>query len=159
MFGVVRQLLRVENVVRVPVAPAAGAAEHVPREVIVRYAPVARAASAASAEVVAPRTRVVKTRRGQSVAEKAAALRRRPGVLSATPNYVARASYIPNDPGVGTTPAGWQTVQWNFVGPFGVNAPAAWDHVAEVGRTGATGVIVAVLDTGVAYSDRGRFRR
>jgi serine protease len=140
-------------------APAAEAAEHVPGEVIVRYAPGARAASAASAEVVAPRTRVVRTRPGQTVAEKAAALRRRPGVLSATPNYVARASYIPNDPGFGTTPGGWQAVQWNFVGPFGVNAPAAWDHVAEAGRPGATGVTVAVLDTGVAYSDRGRFTR
>src|SRR5918995_271820 len=127
MFGVVRQLLRVENVVRVPVGPAAGAAEYVPGEVIVRYAPGARAASAASTEFVAPRTRVVRTRPGQTVAEKAAALRRRPGVLSATPNYVARASYIPNDPGAGTTPTGWQAVQWNFVGPFGVNAPSAWD--------------------------------
>ena len=140
-------------------APAAGAAEYVPGEVIVRYAPGGRTASAASAEVVAPRTRVLKTRAGQSVAEKAAALRRRPDVLSATPNYVAHASYIPNDPGAGTTPTGWQAVQWNFVGPFGVNAPAAWDHVAEAGRPGATGVTVAVLDTGVAYSDRGPFTR
>jgi len=140
-------------------APAAGAAEYVPDEVIVRYAPDARPATAGSADVVAPRTRVVKTRRGQSVAEKAAALRGRPGVLSATPNYIARASYIPNDPGTGTTPGGWQTVQWNFVGPFGVNAPAAWDHAAEAGRPGGIGVTVAVLDTGVAYSDRGRFTR
>ena len=141
------------------VAPAAGAAEFVPGEVIVRYAPGARAASAASAEVVAPRTRVVRTRPGQSVAEKAEALRRRPGVLSATPNYVARASYIPNDPGIGTTAGGWTALQWNFVGPFGVNAPSAWDQVAEAGRPGGAGVTVAVLDTGVAYSDRGRFTR
>ena len=80
-------------------------------------------------------------------------------MLSATPNYVAHASYIPNDPGIGTTPKGWQSVQWNFAGPFGVNAPSAWDHVAEVGRPGGVGVTVAVLDTGVAYSDRGRFTR
>ncbi|HTE61192.1 MAG TPA: S8 family serine peptidase, partial [Solirubrobacteraceae bacterium] len=119
----------------------------------------ARVASAASSAAVAPRTRVVKTGRGQSVAEKAAALRRRPGVLSATPNYIAHASYIPNDPGRAAAPGGWQALQWNFVGPFGVNAPGAWDHVAELGRPGATGVTVAVLDTGVAYSDRGRFTR
>jgi len=139
--------------------PAAGAADYVPGEVIVRYAPDARVASAASGDAVAPRTSVVKTGRGESVAERAAALRRRAGVLSATPNYIAHASYIPNDPGRGATPGGWQELQWNFVGPFGVNAPAAWDHVAEVGRPGGTGVTVAVLDTGVAYSDRGPFTR
>jgi serine protease len=93
------------------------------------------------------------------VAERAAQLRRRPGVLSATPNYIARASYIPNDPGRLGTPGGWQEVQWNFVGPFGVNAPQAWDNVAAVGRPGGLGVTVAVLDTGVAYSDRGPFTR
>jgi serine protease len=85
--------------------------------------------------------------------------RSRADVLSATPNYIARASYIPNDPGRSTTPGGWQEIQWNFVGPFGVNAPAAWDHVGEVGRVGGIGTVVAVLDTGVAYADRGRFRR
>ena len=138
-------------------APAAGASGYVPGEVVVRYAPGARVASAGDA--VAPRTHVVRARPGQSVTEKAAALRRRPGVLSATPNYIARASYLPNDPGRTATPGGWQALQWNFAGPFGVNAPSAWDHVAEVGRPGASGVTVAVLDTGVAYSDRGRFTR
>src|SRR5215216_4292794 len=140
-------------------APAAGAADYVPGEVIVRYARDARVASSASGDLVTPRTRLVKTRRGESVGERVAALRRRPGVLSATPNYIAHASYIPNDPGRGTTAGGWQALQWNFVGPFGVNAPAAWDHVAEAGRLGGSGVTVAVLDTGVAYSDRGRFTR
>jgi serine protease len=140
-------------------APAAGAADYVPGEVIFRYAPGTQASVAASGGAVAPRTRVVKTRRGETVAQRAASLSRRGDVLSATPNYIAHASYIPNDPGRGATPGGWQEVQWNFTGPFGVNAPAAWDHVGEVGRPGATGVTVAVLDTGVAYSDRGRFTR
>jgi serine protease len=138
-------------------APSAGAARFVPGEVVVRYAPDARVARAG--EEVGPGTHVVRTRRGQTVAERAAELRRRPGVLSATPNYIARASYIPNDPGRLGTPGGWQEIQWNFVGPFGVNAPAAWDNVAAVGRPGAVGVTVAVLDTGVAYSDRGPFTR
>ena len=138
-------------------APAAGAAEYVPGEVIVRYATAATAATDRAG--AAPRAVVVDTRPGETVAERMAELRRRGDVLSATPNYVARASYIPNDPGAAGTAGGWQQIQWNFVGPFGVNAPAAWDHVAEVGRTGASGVRVAVLDTGVAYSDRGRFTR
>ena len=68
-------------------APAATAAEHVPGEVVVRYAPTADVPTAAhAAAAVSPRTRVVRTRSGQTVAERAAELRRRPGVLSATPN-------------------------------------------------------------------------
>jgi len=41
----------------------------------------------------------------------------------------------------------------------GVNAPDAWQHLIDVDRGGGRGVVVAVLDTGVAYADRRRFRR
>lgn len=141
-------------------APSAAAAEHVPGEVVVRYAPDADVpAVARTSAAVAPRTRVVRTRAGQTVAERVAELRRRPGVLSATPNLIARAAYIPNDPGSAGIPGGWQALQWNFVGPFGVNAPAAWDHTGEAGRLGGAGVVVAVLDTGVAYADHRRYAR
>jgi serine protease len=129
-------------------APAAGAADYVPDEVVVRHGPES-----------APATRVVKVAEGSTVAATAARLRRRPGVLSATPNYIARASFIPNDPGSSGQPGGWVELQWNFAGPFGVNAPGAWDNVERSGRRGGSGVVVAVLDTGVAYSDRGRFTR
>jgi serine protease len=129
-------------------APAARAADYVPDEVIVRYAPQPD-----------PVTRVVKVARDSTLDETIARLRERPGVLSATPNYIARASFVPNDPGRGATPGGWQALQWNFTGPFGVNAPDAWDNLARAGHPGGSGVVVAVLDTGVAYSDRGRFVR
>jgi serine protease len=129
-------------------APAAGAADYVPDEVIVRYAPES-----------APVTRVLKLRDGSTVPEAIARLRRQPGVLSATPNYIARASFVPDDPGNVKAPGGWLGLQWNFAGPFGINAPDAWDNLARAGRPGGSGVVVAVLDTGVAYSDRGRFRR
>ena len=129
-------------------APAAEAARYVPGEVVVRYAPAS-----------SPTTRVVRVSEGGTVAETAARLRRRPGVLSATPNFIARASFLPNDPGRANRPGGWQELQWNFAGPFGVNAPDAWDNLARAGRPGGEGVVVAVLDTGVAYSDRGRFVR
>ena len=66
------------------------------------------------------------------------------------------AGAVPDDPGRGT---GWQDIQWNFAGPFGINAQQAWNNVATVGRPGGKGVVVAVLDTGVAYADRGRYRR
>jgi serine protease len=131
-------------------APAARAAEHVPGEVVVRYQGGAGGL---------PRTDVVSPAAGESVREAAQRLRAKPHVLSATKNVIARISLVPNDPGRSGSVGGWQEVQWNFAGPFGVNAPAAWDNLAAAGRPGGSGVVVAVLDTGVAYADRGRFKR
>jgi serine protease len=90
-----------------------------------------------------------------------AKLRARKGVVWAVPDYVAHTSAvsIPNDPGLGSTSGGWQQAQWNFDGPFGVNAPEAWANVAADGAPGGANVVVAVLDTGVAYANRGKFRR
>ena len=97
---------------------------------------------------------------GQDVAAAAQQWRTRPGVLSATANYVAHLSaWEPGDPGPAGVPAGWQQMQWNFLAETGINAPQAWSHLQAVGRPGGKGVTVAVLDTGVAYSDRDRFRR
>jgi serine protease len=144
----IRQSLLLAAVATALLTPAAGAADYVPGEVIVRSGPES-----------APVTRVVAVEEGGTVAATVARLRGRPGVLSATPNYIAHASFIPNDPGRGVLPGGWVNLQWNFAGPFGVNAPDAWDNVARAGRPGASGVVVAVLDTGVAYSDRGQFTR
>ena len=79
----------------------------------------------------------------------------------AVPDYRARAAgaVIPNDRGTGPAPGDWRLLQWNFAGPFGVNAPEAWGNVAAAGTPGGRGVIVAVLDTGVAYANHGPFRR
>jgi len=96
--------------------------------------------------------------------------------LAATPNPVARAAVLPDDPGPLSSPPGppgaWTSLQWNFlpwegtatanlpVSPGGIDAVGAWRHLAEAGRGGARGVVVAVLDTGVAYRNDGRrFRR
>jgi serine protease len=118
------------------------------------------------------------------VHEATAALRDSPRVEYAVPNYIATASAtaeepvatIPNDPGPITgppgPPGGWVLKQWNFLpwegvatpllplSPGGIDAVGAWKHLEEVGRPGAEGITVAVLDTGIAYRAKGtNFRR
>jgi serine protease len=68
-------------------------------------------------------------------------------------------SFQPVDPGTSGQPGGWVNDQWNFLPSTGVNAPPAWNRLIAKGRPGGKGVKVAVLDTGVAYEDRGDFRR
>jgi serine protease len=146
-------------------ADSAGAG-YVPGEVVVRYArgadqaAVERAAGVGGARAVAPRTRVLKIRDADSVAETVRELRARPEVATAAPNATARiAGFIPSDPGSAGVEGGWQELQWNFLAGAGINAPDAWQHLIDAGRPGGRGVVVAVLDTGVAYSTRKRFRR
>jgi serine protease len=167
-------LLPALAVVVLPAAAAAAPrptahARYVPGEVIVRYersadraarAAVQRETGVGSPRVFAPRTRALTIRDGQSVSETVRELRGRPEVATAAPNPLARASaFIPSDPGNAGVPGGWQQLQWNFLAESGVNAPDAWQRLIDVGRPGATGVTVAVLDTGVAYSDKGRCPR
>ncbi len=143
--------------VALPGAAQAATAPYKAGEVVVRYAETGAHASSAG---TVPRTRVVKVAPGKSVAATARRLRSRPDVLSATANYVAHVSgWVPPDPGNTGTPAGWQSLQWNFGAETGVNAPDAWEHLMAAGRPGGAGVIVAVVDTGIAYSNRGRFKR
>jgi serine protease len=145
------------------------AGTYVPGEVVVRYARDAdrRARAAVQREtgvggprVFAPRTRVLNIRDGATVADTVRELRARPEVASAAPNTIARISqFFPSDPGNSGTPGGWQALQWNFLPGAGVNAPLAWQNLINVRRPGGRGVVVAVLDTGVAYANRRRFRR
>jgi len=132
------------------------------RRIVVGYGEDGRAlaASAGGEAEAQARTAVLGVPRGESVAAALRAARSRRGVVWAVPDYVAHASggFIPDDEGATQTPGGWQELQWNFVGPFGIEAPQAWTNVAADGAPGGKGVIVAVLDTGVAYANRGRFR-
>lgn len=74
---------------------------------------------------------------------------------------LARAAYVPNDSGVAAAAAnaGWANVQWELNGPFGINAPQAWSQASRQGGSGGAGVTIAVLDSGVAYAQRGQYRR
>ncbi|HEY4098285.1 MAG TPA: S8 family serine peptidase, partial [Baekduia sp.] len=135
-------------------AASAHAAPSVPGEVVVGYrAPTS--AHAASTGAATPTPKVLHVR---DVAATLRRLRARHDVRYAVRNVIAHAAgaYLPDDPGRGTVPGAWQTVQWNFIGPASVNAPDAWGHLIAAGHPGGAGVTVAVLDTGVAYR---RFRK
>jgi serine protease len=153
------------------VAAPAGAAGFAPGEVIVKF----EGQRFGRAVALPPRV---------GVREAASALRRSPRVAYAVPNFIATASAkaavtatdIPNDPGnlsVPRDPPGaWVFKQWNFLpwdgtgtpelptSPGGIDALGGWENLAAIGRAGAKGVTVAVLDTGIAYRAMGsRFRR
>ena len=132
----------------------------------------------------ASRPRTLRLPPGLGVRAAVTALRRRPAVAYAAPDYIATASAtrsaytddLPNDPGtLGTPtgpPGGWVDKQWNFlpwqgpplpllpVSPGGIDAVGAWENLAREGRPGAVGITVAVLDTAIAYrSKRPKFAR
>ncbi|HEX8073392.1 MAG TPA: S8 family serine peptidase [Thermoleophilaceae bacterium] len=143
-----------------------------PGEVVVRYdhssthderVAALEATGTGSSATLPGGHRVVRIEDGQTVARTVAELRDQPGVKYAVPNYKLTGSalpapFYPNDPGRGDL-GDWRELQWNFDGPFGVHAPQAWALTREADVDGGRGVTVAVIDSGVAYTRRGRFRR
>jgi serine protease len=139
---------------------SARAAAYVPHEVIVGYRSGATTSTDAlrmvarrSVPAPAPRSRLLQLPRGESVAAAIARLRRQPGIAYALPNYIAHTAgdFYPNDPGRTSQPQGWEKLQWNLMPTTGVNAPQAWANLLAEHRAGGKGVVMAVLDTGVAY--------
>jgi serine protease len=63
----------------------------------------------------------------------------------------AAAPFTPDDPGRVATPAGWTRLQWNFAGPYGVDAPQAWGNWSPPGLLAAPMLSSPFLDTGLAY--------
>jgi serine protease len=144
--------------------------EFAPRQVIVKFDDQQRA-------------RTVALPVGTGVREAAAALRRNPRIEYAVPDYVATASVtapgafaLPNDSGsldgipeASASAGNWTFKQWNFLppeggearlfSPGGIDAIGAWENLENAGKPGAEGITVAVLDTGIAYRDSGRFLR
>jgi serine protease len=66
--------------------------------------------------------------------------------------------FLPDDSGLLGHADGWRQEQWNFDGRYGVDAPRAWANLIAADRPGGEGVTVAVVDSGVAYSDQPPFR-
>ncbi len=122
-----------------------GASEYVPGQVIVRYSAgttmaerrgALRAPGATAVQSLAlPRTELVELPAGVSVLDGVAELERNPDVDHAEPNYILHASAVPNDPRYADL---WAMPK--------IGAPAAWDST-----TGSASVVVAVIDTGIAY--------
>jgi serine protease len=141
-------------------APAA-AADYVPGEVIVKYRDGTSASAEASIEqeagtetetVLPGGSEQLQIADGETVEATVAELREEPNVAYAVPNVVARAAqFIPNDPDVG--------LQWNLFEEFGIRMPEAWTLAEAAGAPGGRGAVVALLDSGVAYEDYGRYRR
>jgi serine protease len=72
-------------------------------------------------------------------------------LAAAAASTAGATSFYPNDPGF--------ALQWNLAGPYGINMPDAWALASARRAPGGRGVVVAVLDTGVAYRARGRLRQ
>ena len=77
---------------------------------------------------------------GSTVPEVVDRFEKNPFVEFAEPNYFVHTSFVPNDP--------IYSFQWHFDNPTfgGIHMESAWDIT-----TGNSGVVVAVVDTGVAY--------
>lgn len=155
-------------------APAIVNAQYVPGSVVVGYRSMSQYETARrltttmglrSEGSVGPGEQVLRLPAGVTVTNAIARLRRSPGVAYAVPDYLARVAgssvrgWIPNDPGRSGRPRGWEHMQWNFLPAAGIDVPAAWSHLRADGRPGGKGVVVAIVDTGVAYRDWNRYRR
>ncbi|MBI2869301.1 MAG: S8 family serine peptidase [Chloroflexi bacterium] len=138
-------------------AEPAGAAgrDDTPDEIIVklkdgvRPGTMAEISAAAGADPVrgipGNRFQVVKVPQGKTAGEIIAYYAGQPGVEYAEPNLIYRAAWAPDDQ--------YYPLQW---GLDQINMPDAWEASP---RGGDPGVIVAVIDSGVAYEDYGVFAR
>lgn len=124
---------------------SAGKAAYVPGELLVKYRASARTAALEDSRRTrgvstlhtfkAIRVRHLKLPEGMTVKEALKIYQDDPDIEYAEPNYVRRASLVPNDPDFGEL--------W---GLQNVDATAAWDT-----QTGSSTVVVAVLDTGADW--------
>ena len=89
--------------------------------------------------------RVIKVPEGK-VWEEIGKYKKRADVIYAEPNYIAYAQWVSNDP--------YYSYQWHLDNPDygGIQMEKAWDI-----STGSPEVIVAVVDTGIAHEDYGRY--
>lgn len=92
--------------------------------------------------MMGPSYRLVRVPEGEDTDAIVLSLNARPETVFAEKNVVVQTSMVPNDP--------LYQYQWNM---DQLNMPQAWD------QTSGNNVVVAVIDTGVAYEDYGGFRK
>ena len=100
----------------------------------------------------------VRVRKGKTVAQAVAALRKDPAVEYAEPNTICRAFATPSDPMYSyqwhlDIPQASENAAWHGTNGGGINVEPAWD------QTQGSGVIVAVLDSGVAYENHDGYQQ
>ena len=146
----------------------AGAApsQYVPGEVLVKFKPSViaqeRTASIAAlghtvlAQLEQPGWTQVKLAADQSVTEALVAYQNDPNVDTVQPNYIYHAAAVPNDTQYGQLWAFKNTGQAVTSGTYAptsgtpgddMNIEPAWSHITD-----CSGVVVAVVDSGVNYS-------
>jgi len=128
--------------------------EYVPGEILVKFKDVATKEQIRSINSMyktsvlytSPYARFkrIKIPPDKTVPEMVELYRKNPLVEYAEPNYIVYAYWTPNDP--------YYPYQWHF---SQINMPSAWD----IEQGGNSTVIVAVLDTGVAYEDYGSYQK
>ncbi|HXV32511.1 MAG TPA: S8 family serine peptidase, partial [Gaiellaceae bacterium] len=131
--------------------PIGGSPDYVAGELIVRFrsgasateraATLAAEGARAAGGLGLPGLTRVKLSPGTTVAEAAEALEDDPDVLYAEPNYIRRLDRLSNDPLLKQL---WGLSQYS---DKDIDAPSAWNHT-----TGSSGVVVAVIDSGIAYN-------
>lgn len=132
------------------------AAERVPDEIVVRFKPGVSESAVRTLNALhgthvlsthpVGRFKRLRVPKGQDLDDLIAAYHRQPEVEYAEPNYLASALYVPNDPSY--------RYQWHLDNPGtgGIHMQSAWDV-----SVGSPTVVVAVIDTGVAYENYGKF--
>jgi subtilisin family serine protease len=131
-------------------APGTAARDAVDGQLVVRFREGVNRAERAEAvgetggriaqNLLLPGAAVVEVSEGQTVEDAVAELESDPDVLYAEPNYIRHATAVPNDP---SFPALWGLDQPS---DHDIDAPEAWNTT-----TGSSNVVVAVIDTGIAY--------
>ena len=130
-------------------------AEYVAGEILVKFRPETDAATMEGVNGAINATRIrqlgrvgvqhIKLSVGMPVEEAVSRYKEDPNVVYAEPNYILRASVIPNDPDFVNLWGLNNTGQTGGTADADLDAPEAWDL-----STGSSNVVIAVIDTGVA---------
>ena len=90
--------------------------------------------------------------KNRTVEEMVSIYSQNPNVEYAEPNFIASALFTPNDT--------YYSYQWHLHdSPGGINMGSAWDwDTTPPLHGGDPTVVVAVIDTGVAYEDNGKYK-